>query len=201
MSDASQPKQPANPARSAATSPAGQPDPASPRHPTTASAAPEGAAKPQRPATLTFTQAVLGLQALAALFATLAAWGLSRTTEVSLSVGWIWGGGLLLMVALIYVAGKQKQTWGRIAGWVLQVPMILAGLIVPAIAAIGVMFLVLWIMGLRIGGRIDRERAERLETESSATVGDTPRGDVTPNEGAVQDGPRPTSNGADATGE
>ncbi|WP_061964336.1 DUF4233 domain-containing protein [Demequina aurantiaca] len=139
--------------------------------------APAGAEKPQRPATLTFTQAVLGLQALAALFATLVTWGLSRTTEVSLTAGWIWGGGTVLMVALFYVAGKQKERWGRVAGWILQIPMIAAGVILPAIAVIGVMFLVLWIMGLRIGGRIDRERAERIEAQGEATVGDTRDGE------------------------
>lgn len=128
---------------------------------------PDGAVKPQRPATLTFTQAVLGLQALAVLFATLVTWGLSRTTEVTLSTGWIWAGGTVLMVALFYVAGKQKERWGRFAGWALQAPMIVAGVIVPAIAVIGVMFLVLWIMALRLGGRIDRERAERIEAEAA----------------------------------
>lgn len=126
----------------------------------------EAAPKPQRPATLTFTQTVLGLQALAVLFATLLTWGLSRTDLVTLSAGWIWGGGTVLMVALFYITGKQKTRWGRIAGWVLQAPMIVAGLIDPAIAVIGVMFLALWIMGLRIGGRIDRERAERLEEQA-----------------------------------
>lgn len=125
----------------------------------------EGAPKPQRPATLTFTQTVLGLQGLAALFATLVTWGLSRTDLVTLSAGWIWGGGALLMLALFYVTGKQQERWGRIAGWVLQAPMILAGLVVPAIAVIGVMFLALWIMGLRIGARIDRERAERIAAQ------------------------------------
>lgn len=146
--------------------------------------------KPQRPATLTFTQAVLALQGLAALFATLATWGLARTTEVSLSAGWIWGGGLVLMVALFYIAGKQKQRWGRIAGWVLQVPMILAGIVVPTIAVIGVMFLVLWIMGLRLGGRIDRERAERIEAEGAATVG-----------GTRDDSIASSGNGGNSTGE
>lgn len=131
-----------------------------------------GAPKPQRPATLVFTQAVLALQALAALFATLVTWGLSRGDNVSVSTGWIWGAGALLMIALVYVAGKQKARWGRIAGWVLQAPMILAGLVVPEIAVIAVMFLGLWFMGLRLGGRIDRERAERIEQHSTATVDD-----------------------------
>ncbi|WP_062208172.1 DUF4233 domain-containing protein [Demequina oxidasica] len=158
------------------TQPIGEADTTNPAS-ASAEQAPEGAVKPQRPATLTFTQAVLGLQALAALFATLVTWGLSRTTEVSLTAGWIWAGGAVLMVALFYVAGKQKQRWGRVAGWILQIPMIAAGVILPAIAVIGVMFLVLWIMGLRIGGRIDRERAERIEAQGEATVGGTRDGE------------------------
>ena len=55
----------------------------------------------------------------------------------------------------------QKKRWGRWLGWVLQAPLLLAGLVEPAIAIIGLIFLGLWIMALRLGGRIDRERAER----------------------------------------
>lgn len=122
---------------------------------------PPPAAPRQRPATLVFTQSVLALQALAALFATLVVFGLGRAGEVSLPPGVVWGGGLALMLALGYAAGKQSTAWGRKLGWVLQVPMLAAGFIVPAIAIIGGMFVMLWIMGLRLGSKIDRERAER----------------------------------------
>jgi hypothetical protein len=122
----------------------------------------------QRPATLIFTQTVLALQSLAALFATLVVFGLSRAGEVALAPGWMWGGGLGLMVALAYASGQQRKRWGRKVGWVLQAPMLVAGTVVPAIALIGGMFLVLWITGLRLGSRIDRERAERERAESDA---------------------------------
>ncbi|MEX0913648.1 MAG: DUF4233 domain-containing protein [Demequina sp.] len=115
----------------------------------------------QRPATLVFTQSVLALQALAALFATLVVFGLSRAGEFTIPTGTIWAAGLALMLALGYAAGKQRTGWGRRLGWVLQVPMLAAGFLVPAIAIIGSMFVMLWIMGLRLGTRIDRERAER----------------------------------------
>jgi hypothetical protein len=115
----------------------------------------------QRPATLIFTQSVLALQALAALFATLVVFGLSRAGEFDVPVGATWAAGLGLVLALGYAAGKQRTGWGRTLGWVLQAPMLAAGLLVPAIAIIGGMFVVLWIMGLRLGTRIDRERAER----------------------------------------
>ena len=43
--------------------------------------------RPQRPATLVFCQAVLALQAFAALFALLVLWGLTRAGEVSVAGG------------------------------------------------------------------------------------------------------------------
>jgi hypothetical protein len=60
-----------------------------------------------------------------------------------------------------YAAGQQKKPWGVWLGWVLQAPLILGFFIDPAITIIGVIFLALWIAALRIGGRIDSERAER----------------------------------------
>jgi hypothetical protein len=118
-------------------------------------------AKPQRPATLVFCQAVLMLEAFAALFGTLVAWSFARNGLIDASPGWVLGGGVALIVALGYASGQQKKRWGRALGWVLQVPMLVAGLLVPAIAVIGVVFIAIWITGLRLGGRIDRERAER----------------------------------------
>ncbi len=46
--------------------------------------------------------------------------------------------------------------------------MLVAGFVDTAVLIIGVMFLMLWITGLRLGGRIDRERAERIEAEREA---------------------------------
>ena len=118
--------------------------------------------KPQRSAKLVFTQTVLGLEAIAALFAATFVSGMARAGVVNASQGAIWGLGLWLMVMLGYAVGQQKKSWGMWLGWVLQLPLLLGYFIDPAIAIIGVMFLALWITALRLGGRIDRERAERL---------------------------------------
>lgn len=133
-----------------------------------ADAGPEPQPRPQRPATLVFTQAVLVLQAFVALFATLVAWSFAHNGILDAPAGWIAGGGIALMLLLGYAAGKQKKRWGRVLGWILQVPMLVAGLLVPAIAVIGAVFLGIWIMGLRLGGRIDRERKERGEAAAAA---------------------------------
>jgi len=124
----------------------------------------EGAqARPQRSAQLTFKQTVLGLQAFGVLLATTFVAGMANAGAVDASAGVIWGLGLWLMVMLGYAVGQQKKRWGVWLGWALQVPMLAGFFIDPAIAIIGAMFLLLWITGLRLGGRIDRERAERLE--------------------------------------
>ena len=130
--------------------------------------APAAQPRPQRSARLVFTQAVLGLQAFGALFATTFVAGMANAGAVDASAGAIWGLGLWLVVMLGYAAGQQKKTWGMWLGWVLQAPMIVGFLIDPAIAIIGVMFLALWITALRLGGRIDRERAERIAAATAA---------------------------------
>jgi len=142
--------------------------------PTQSAQATEFAPKPQRSAKLVFTQTVLGLEALAALFAATFVSGLARAGFVSASQGAIWALGLWLMFMLGYAVGQQRKRWGVWLGWVLQVPLILGYFIDPAIAIIGVMFLALWITALRLGGRIDRERAERLAAVDEAATAPEP---------------------------
>lgn len=132
--------------------------------------------RPQRPAILVFTQAVLALQAFTALFAALTVFGLARGEALSehpysLILSMIVG-GFVLMLLLLLAAGVQQRRWGRWLGWVLQVPMLVAGLVVPAIAVMGAVFVALWIMALRLGGKIDRERAERDEAAAAAATDD-----------------------------
>ncbi len=122
--------------------------------------------KPQRPASLVFAQATLALQALAAVFALLTVWGLSRAGQVEVPPGWMWGAGAALVLVLGYAAGQQQKPWGRPLGWLMQAPMICAGLIVPAVSVIGVVFLVVWATGVFLGAKIDRERAERAAAEA-----------------------------------
>ena len=117
--------------------------------------------RPQRPATLTFTQSILALEAFVAIFAMLLLWGLGRAGEVDAPAWLVWGGGIPFVLALGYATGQQRKRWGRWLGWALQAPLLAAGLVEPAIAIMGVIFLGLWITALRLGGRIDRERAER----------------------------------------
>lgn len=125
--------------------------------------------RPQRPAVLVFTQAVLLLQAFVALFATLVLWSFAHNDFLEVNSWVVLGSGVVLMLALFYASGKQSKKWGRMLGWILQVPMLLAVFLEPAVAVMGVIFLILWIMALRIGSRIDRERKERDEAAAQDT--------------------------------
>jgi len=131
-------------------------------------AKPALAKKPQRSALLVFTQATLMLQAFAALFAVLTLWGLARAGEVSIPPAVLWAVGFLVVALLALAAGQQHLRRGRILGWILQIPMLVAGLILPAIAVIGAVFLAIWITGVRLGAKIDRERAERAAAQAAA---------------------------------
>jgi hypothetical protein len=112
-----------------------------------------------RSAALTLGQAILSLESLAALVATSLVSGLARASEGDASHGTIWGVGLVVVAALALAAGTLRRPRGRVLGWALQAPLIAAGAVSIPVAIVGVVFLGLWIAALRIGDRIDRERA------------------------------------------
>lgn len=114
-----------------------------------------------RSARRTFTATTLVLEAFVVLFATLVAHGLRAAPP-----GVVWGLGGALALSLTLAAGVQGRPGGLVVGSVLQVPVLLGGLLLPPAAApvmvvVGVVFVALWIASMRLGGRIDRERAER----------------------------------------
>lgn len=108
----------------------------------------------KRPATVLFAETMLLLEAFVALFATLVAYGLRVAPA-----GAVWGVGLGLAALLAVLAGLQRHAWGRVAGSIAQVPLLALGFWVPMAWIVGGIFVVLWIAMLRLGTRIDRERA------------------------------------------
>lgn len=103
-----------------------------------------------------FASTVLVLEACVVGFATLVAFGL-RVAEPR--VVWALGGALAL--SLVLAAGVLRRPGGYVVGSVLQAAVVAAGVAVPTMFVVGAIFAVLWFVGLRLGGRIDRERAER----------------------------------------
>ena len=114
----------------------------------------------QRPALVVFTQTTLLLESLATFFAMLVTWGLGRASVVDVSTGAVWVAGSALAASFAFASGRANTRWGRILGWVLHIPLVAGGLWVPAIAFVGLMFLGLYALGVRLGARIDKERAQ-----------------------------------------
>nr|WP_035060612.1 DUF4233 domain-containing protein [Cellulomonas bogoriensis] len=103
-----------------------------------------------------FAGTILVLEAFVVLFATLVAFGLRVAPA---GVVWLLGG--VLLVSLVLVAGLLRWPAGYVAGSALQVPVLAVGVAVPMMFVVGAVFVVLWVVALRLGARIDRERLER----------------------------------------
>jgi hypothetical protein len=80
-------------------------------------------------------------------------------------------GGLALVVLCLVVAGSLSRSWGYPAGWVVQGLILLSGLVVHAMFLIGGLFVLLWVVGLRVGRRGEELHAERwAEVEDPRTA-------------------------------
>lgn len=121
----------------------------------------------QRSARRQFASTILVLESFVVLFAALVAFGVrAGPPEV------VWGLGGSLALALLLVSGMLRWPAGFLAGSVLQVAVLASGLVVPMMFGAGGVFVVMWVVALRLGGRIDRERAERAAQEDGAEHGD-----------------------------
>lgn len=123
----------------------------------------------QRSARRQFTATILVLEALVVGFAALVAHGL-RVGEP----GVVWGLAGALALSLVLAAGVVGRPGGYVVGSVLQVPILAAGLLVPMMWVVGGIFVALWVVALRLGGRIDRERRERDATASGPEGAEPP---------------------------
>lgn len=103
-----------------------------------------------------FAATVLVLEAFVVGFAALVAFGLRVAPT-----GVVLGVGAGLGLALVACAGLLRSRAGYVFGSVLQFGVLAIGFAVPMMFLAGGVFVVLWVVALRLGGRIDRERAER----------------------------------------
>jgi ammonia channel protein AmtB len=65
-----------------------------------------------------------------------------------------------MAVVLVVLSRLVTAPGGYVAGSVAQLLVVACGVVVPLMYALGVLFAVLWVVSLRLGARIDRERAE-----------------------------------------
>ncbi|WP_088317162.1 DUF4233 domain-containing protein [Kineosporia sp. R_H_3] len=106
---------------------------------------------------------VLGLESFVVLFAGLVAFGLARRSDGAAATG---GDTRALVVCAVLAlacllgSGLLRRPWGYVLGSVLQAAVLATGFWVPAMFFLGAVFAALWVTALRVGARIERERAE-----------------------------------------
>jgi hypothetical protein len=99
---------------------------------------------------------MLGLQSVVLLLTTPVLLVLTEvSTVLSLAIG------LGLTVACLVAAGAMRRRLGPVLGWGVQVASIALGFVIPAMFALGVVFLALFGGSWFLGATIDRERAQR----------------------------------------
>jgi hypothetical protein len=110
-------------------------------------------ARRQRPARHTLAASVLTLEAFVVFFAALVAFGLRLAGP-----GAIWATAAGLVAVIVVSAALLRRGIGYALGSAVQVWLIALGVVLPAMFVLGALFAVLWVVALRLGGRIDRER-------------------------------------------
>lgn len=73
------------------------------------------------------------------------------------STAWVLG---VLAVLLLLGAGVVRRPQGVAVGWALQALVLLSGVLVPALAVLGAVFLAVWVLAIVYGSRGDRMAAE-----------------------------------------
>ena len=107
---------------------------------------------------------VLVFEGLVVFFATLVALDLSDVDDATL---W-WTGGSLA-VACLLVAGLLGHRVGYVLGSLLQLLVVAAGFLVPAMFFLGIVFAGLWFLALHLGRKV-----ARLEAGRSSPAGPPP---------------------------
>ena len=98
---------------------------------------------------------VLAIEAIVVLLAT----SLATSNGSVSNAGLAWAVGLLIMVLLILAIGTLRRPWGLAVGWVLQGLVLATSIVVGwSMLVVGVVFVVLWFLAIRSGGRVDALR-------------------------------------------
>ncbi|RDV46563.1 DUF4233 domain-containing protein [Leifsonia sp. ku-ls] len=100
---------------------------------------------------------VLGFELLVVFLGALVLFGLQ-----SLPAAVALGGGAALIVLMIVAIALLRNTVGVVLGWIAQLVLVAAGLLVPAFFIVGAIFTAMWAYCMIAAARIDRNnRAAR----------------------------------------
>ena len=121
-----------------------------------------GRVRRQRGAAESLGQVVLASESIVVFLAGLVVFGLGALPDAVPSWWGIAGGGVLA-VLMIAVSATLRWRWGRVAGWALQGMLALAGVLVPAIVLVAIVFGGLYGYATIKGGALDRAAATSAE--------------------------------------
>ena len=121
--------------------------------------------RPPSSARRLFSMTILVSEVFAVLFAVLVVVGLRLVPA-----GAAWAGAAALTVLLVTAAGLLRTRAGYLLGWVAQLALLAVSVTVPTMLVLTGVFVVMWVVAQRVGGRVDRERRERHAAELAARV-------------------------------
>jgi hypothetical protein len=88
-----------------------------------------------------------------------------------------WVAGVIAVV-LVLASGVARRPQGVALGWACQVLVILGGLLVPALAFVGLVFLGVWVVAVVYGGKADRIAASRAAAPEAGSGPDAGAGNA-----------------------
>ena len=136
------------------------PDPGHDRESGTGDGRPNRAPAEPRSLRRTLASILLTFEIVVVFLAALVIWGLAPTQNSTFGLPpWVAlvAGGVLI-IALIATIGLLRHPWAYAVGWGLQVLIIAAGFLNPAMFFVGALFGGMWWYAMVVGARIDRNR-------------------------------------------
>ena len=103
---------------------------------------------------------VLAGQGVVVFLGALVARGLAVADGDGAATGWLWV-GVGLAVLCFLAAGLMRHPFGVTLGWLIQLATFASAAVVPAMAGVGLVFLVLWVGSLVLCRRVEDQVAER----------------------------------------
>jgi hypothetical protein len=104
---------------------------------------------------------VLGLEAVLMFFVMLTAFGVKVLPPAI-----AFGGGIALIVALLFAGRLLRYSWGVWVGWLLQAALIALGIVLPVMYVIGIGFTGIWVYCFVKGRQIDISKRAAQEEGS-----------------------------------
>ena len=110
----------------------------------------------------TLATIVLGFEVIVVALAALVIFGLQALPP------WLaLGGGAVLGLAMVAVLALLRYEWASVVGWILQLIMVAAGFLNPAMFFVGGMFAAMWAYCMIAGSRIDNQNQNFPNTENN----------------------------------